>query len=102
MTNDDNRPITQLGNDALENESPTDWYSRNVLELMEQFQNKKSRIESALEEALKAAGSDKTKVIRAEKQHDKSMSKLKRDYTDRTQQLLEGWKKREEATEELN
>lgn len=102
MTNDDNRPITQLGNDALEDESPTDWYIRNILELMEQFQNKKSRIESALEEARKAAGSDTINVIRAEKQYDKSMSELQLDYTDRTQQLLEGWRKRMEATEELN
>lgn len=102
MTNDDNRPITQLGNDALKNESPTDWYSRNVLELMEQFQSKKSLIESELDEALKAADSDTTKVSGAEKQYDKSMSELQLDYTDRAKQLLEGWKKRMEATEELN
>lgn len=102
MTNDDNRPITQLGNDALEDESPTVWYSRNVLELMEQFQNKKSRIESELEEALKAADSDKTKVIGAGKQYAKSMSELQLAYTDRAKKLLDGWKERMEATEELN
>ena len=102
MTNDDNRPITQLGNDALEDESPTDWYSRNVLELMEQFQTRKILIESALEEARKAAGSDTINVIRAEKQYDNSMSELQLDYTDRAKKLLDGWTERMEATEELN
>ena len=102
MTNDDNRPITQLGNDALKDESPTDWYIRNVLELMEQFQSKKSLIESELDEALKAADSDTINVIRAEKQYDKSMSELQRTYTDRAKKLLDGWKERMEATEELN
>ena len=66
---------------------------------MEQFQNKKSRIESELEEALKAADSDKTKVIGAGKQYAKSMSELQLAYTDRTKKLLDGWKERMEATE---
>ena len=89
-----------LDKGALEDESPTVWYSRNVLELMEQFQNRKSSIESELDEALKVAGSDKTKVIGAGKLYAKRMSELQLAYTDKTQQLLEGWKKRMEATEE--
>ena len=111
------RSINPLGNDALgndafdndvldkgalEDESPTVWYSRNVLELMEQFQNRKSSIESELDEALKVAGSDKTKVIGAGKLYAKRMSELQLAYTDKTQQLIESWKERMDATEELN
>ena len=91
-----------LDKGALEDESPTVWYSRNVLELMEQFQNRKSSIESELDEALKVAGSDKTKVIGAGKLYAKRMSELQLAYTDKTQQLIESWKERMEATEELN